>query len=217
MMGFLHLVGTVLTLGTIGFGTPVPQSGSISAAKYCDAATTICYSEWLSPEKIAYRIAIPDTATTGDFDVLLQIEAPRTVGWAAIAWGGVMVNNPLTVGWANGDKTVVSSRSASSRSYPTAFTGASYTILPSSTANATHWTLTVLAKGVSAWGNTNLDPAGTVSLAYAQSARPPTEPANNATRFSVHNSRGKWTHDLKSAQIADFAELVEKASTPPAA
>jgi hypothetical protein len=103
----------------------------------------------------------------------------------------------------------------SSRSYPTPFTGASYTVLPGSTTNTTHWTLTVLAKGVSSWGSTNLDPAGTVSLAYAQSARPPTEPANNATRFSIHNSRGKWTHDLKSAQIADFAELVEKASATP--
>lgn len=111
-MGRLHLAATALVLGNVGLGSPVPQSAAISAAKYCDAATTICYSEWLSPEKIAYRIAIPDTATAGDFDVLLQIEAPQTVGWAAIAWGGVMVNNPLTVGWANGDKSIVSSRSA---------------------------------------------------------------------------------------------------------
>jgi hypothetical protein len=72
----------------------------------------------------------------------------------------------------------------------------------------------VLAKGVSAWGSTKLNPAGTVSLAYAQSASPPTEPANNASRFGIHNSRGKWSHDLKSAQIANFAELVEKASAP---
>jgi hypothetical protein len=53
-----------------------------------------------------------------------------------------------------------------------------------------------------------------VSLAYAQSTSPPTEPANNASRFSIHNSRGKWTHDLKAAQIANFAALVEKASAP---
>lgn len=66
----------------------------------------------MSPEDIAYRIAIPDTATEGDFDVLFQIAAPITVGWAGIAWGGIMVNNPLTVGWANGNTTVVSSRIA---------------------------------------------------------------------------------------------------------
>lgn len=114
MMGLLHLAAAVLTLGNVGLTTPVPQGGDGSAAKYCDAATTICYSEWLSPEGIAFRIAIPDTATAGNFDVLLQIAAPKTVGWAGVAWGGVMVNNPLTVGWANGDTAVVSSRSARS-------------------------------------------------------------------------------------------------------
>lgn len=111
-MGLLYLAATALTLGNLALTTPVPQGGAGTAAKYCDAATTICYSEWLSPEKIAYRIAIPDTATAGNFDVLLQISAPKTVGWAGLAWGGVMVNNPLTVAWANGDTAVVSSRSA---------------------------------------------------------------------------------------------------------
>lgn len=111
-MGFLQLAAAALALGSVASSNPVPQGGAVSSAKYCDAATTICYSEWVSPEKIAYRIAIPDTATAGNFDVLLQIAAPKTVGWAAIAWGGVMVNNPLTVAWANGDKAVVSSRSA---------------------------------------------------------------------------------------------------------
>jgi hypothetical protein len=113
-MGLLQLAAAVLTLGNTGLSSPVPQAGAVPAAKYCDPETTICYSEWLSPEKIAFRIAIPDTAAAGNFDVLLQIAAPKTVGWAGIAWGGVMVNNPLTVAWANGDKTVVSSRSARS-------------------------------------------------------------------------------------------------------
>ncbi|KAL2142034.1 hypothetical protein VTI28DRAFT_1604 [Corynascus sepedonium] len=193
-MGLLHLAATALALGNICTSKPLSQRAAVSAAKYCDTATEICYSEWVSPENIAFRIAIPDTATEGDFDVLLQIAAPITVGWAGIAWGGVMVNNPLTVGWANGNTTVVSSRSATSG------------------VNSTHWTLSVLAQGVSAWGNTKLDPAGNVSFAYAQAARPPTEPANNATRFSIHNSRGTWTHDLKSSQIANFDELVGKAS-----
>lgn len=104
------------------------------------------------------------------------------------------------------------SSGSSARTYPTPYDGAAYTVLPSSGVNSTHWTLSVLAQGVSAWGNTKLDPAGNVSFAYAQAARPPTEPANNATRFSIHNSRGTWTHDLKSSQIANFDELVGKAS-----
>jgi hypothetical protein len=101
-----------LTLISITLSSPLPQAGSPPGNKYCDYLTDICYSEWISPEKIAFRIAIPEDATPGEFDVLFQIVAPKTVGWAGIAWGGVMTNNPLTVGWANGETTVVSSRSA---------------------------------------------------------------------------------------------------------
>jgi hypothetical protein len=70
----------------------------------------------------------------------------------------------------------------------------------------------VLAQGVSAWGSTKLDPAGNATLAYAQSAAPPTQPANNASRFSIHNSHQRFSVDLKAAQIANFAELVQKAT-----
>ena len=43
-------------------------------------------------------------------DVLFSVVAPINVGWAGFAWGGSMTNNPLTLGWANGAKTLVSSR-----------------------------------------------------------------------------------------------------------
>jgi hypothetical protein len=119
----------------------------------------------------------------------------------------------LTVAWANGASTVVSSRSASSRTYPTAFTGATYTVLPGSTANTTHWTLNALVKGVSSFGSTKLNPASTsVSLAYAQSATAPTTPSDPNSRFSIHTTRGKWSHDFVAAKNADWAALVQKAS-----
>jgi hypothetical protein len=113
-MGLLGVVATALTLGGAALGSPVPETAAprAVAAKYCDAKTTVCYSEWVSPEKIAYRIAIPDTATAGSFDILLQIEAPKTVGWAGIAWGGTMTNNPLTVAWASGTTAIASTRKA---------------------------------------------------------------------------------------------------------
>ena len=113
-MAILRLVTVTLAALNTAVAAPSPEVQSTSAAaKYCDAATTICYSEYTSPAKVVYRIAIPDTATaTAHFDVLLSIVAPTTVGWAAIAWGGQMANNPLTIGWANGASTVVSSRRA---------------------------------------------------------------------------------------------------------
>ncbi|KAK3305135.1 uncharacterized protein B0T15DRAFT_567183 [Chaetomium strumarium] len=158
-MGHLQLVAVVLILGSIGLGSP-----------YCDALTTICYTEYISLEQIAIRVAIPDNATAGNFNVRLSCI------------------------------------------YPTPYTGATYTTLSGSTTNSTHWTLSVLAQGVSVWGSAKLNPAGNVTLAYAQSAAPPTQPANNASRFSIHNSHQRFSVDLKAAQIANFAELVQKAT-----
>lgn len=92
-MRLSQLAATLLALlGNAAFAKPVVVQSRDTvhvAAKYCDASTSICYSEFISPEKIAYRFAIPDNATAGNFDVLLQIVAPKAVGWAGLAWGGV--------------------------------------------------------------------------------------------------------------------------------
>lgn len=86
-MHLLQLAATLLAAANAALAKPVQSRDT--AAKYCDASTSVCYSEYISPEKIAYRFAIPENATAGSFDVLLQIVAPKTVGWAGLAWGGV--------------------------------------------------------------------------------------------------------------------------------
>lgn len=64
-------------------------------------------------QTISYRLALPQSATAGSpYDVVLQVVAPLSVGWAGIAFGGNMVRNPLAVGWASGNTPVVSSRFA---------------------------------------------------------------------------------------------------------
>jgi len=100
----------------------------------------------------------------------------------------------------------------SSRTYPQPATDVTYTAIPSLTkANATHWTYTAVAKGASAFGTSKLDPTSkSVSFAYAQAGSAPTEPTNPSSRFSIHQSRGKFTADLAGAKIADFAALVAK-------
>lgn len=111
-MGLVKLAATALALGSVAIASPVQAEPRAAAAKVCDAATTVCWSEYVTPEKIAFRVAIPDTATAGSFDSLLQIVAPKAVGWAGLAWGGSMVNNPLAVAWATATTGVVSSRKA---------------------------------------------------------------------------------------------------------
>ena len=215
-MGLIQIATTALALGGAALASPVEPRAV--AAKVCDAATTVCWSEYVSPEKIAFRVAIPDTATPGNFSALLQIVAPKAVGWAGLAWGGSMVNNPLAVAWATGTTGIISSRKASSRSYPAVSNDVVYTVLPGSGANSTHWTVTAVAKGASAWGTTKLDPSSTsVKFAYAQAASPPTTPTSADSRFSIHQSRGTFNFDLAAAKNAGFPALVEKLSTKPAA
>jgi hypothetical protein len=83
---------------------------------YTDPETGFTYAQYdaqyaLDDRRIFYRVAFPDTASAAKgYDAVIQIQAPNDVGWAALAWGGTMVYNPLTVGWANCSTVVVSSR-----------------------------------------------------------------------------------------------------------
>lgn len=95
-------------VGALARGVPVERR---QQSKYCPGGTQVCFSEYLTPtDDITLRIAIPDVSSA-PFDILLQIIAPvSTTGWAGVAWGGSMTNNPLTVAWPNGETAVVSSR-----------------------------------------------------------------------------------------------------------
>lgn len=102
---------SVLTLKLIVLGSPHPKRN----VAVIDNETGFTFSEY----KVAYsltgnvvfRVATPADAVQGQpFDIVLQIISPTSGGWAAIAWGGTMPKNPITVGWANGNTPVVSSR-----------------------------------------------------------------------------------------------------------
>ena len=101
--------------------------------------------------------------------------------------------------------------------YPTPYAGATYTTLPSSTSNATHWKLDVLCTGCSSWTAKGLDPASASTFAYASSGTAPTEPANNASRFGIHNAKGKFSGNLAAGKNADFDSLVKAAMSAKAA
>ncbi len=112
-MGLLRISTAALALlGSSALAAPTEVVERAASAPVCDAATKICYSETVAGG-ITFKVAIPDTAAAGKpFDILLSITAPKALGWAAIAWGGQMANNPLTIGWANGASATVSSRLA---------------------------------------------------------------------------------------------------------
>ncbi|RYP42798.1 hypothetical protein DL768_010212 [Monosporascus sp. mg162] len=186
-----------------------------AASQYCDGETGVCYSETkVGVAPILWRVAIP-AVEAGPFDILLQVVAPRTVGWAGIAWGGGMLYNPLSVGWPNGNTSVPASRFAHAHVQPDIYDPAVYTTLKGSTANATHWTLTTLCRGCSQWvqnggARTTLDPGTTAaSFAFAASPTPPLDPADPWSPFEIHTEHGLFTLDLRLAQSQNFEQWIE--------
>jgi hypothetical protein len=100
---------------------------------------------------------------------------------------------------------------------PSAYTGATYTVLPTSKVNSTHIRADLLCSGCSQWTGSNnavtaLDPTSTgVTLAYAMSSKAVSTPSSNTSSFSEHSGKGQFTFNLASAANANFGTLVAKA------
>ncbi|KAI5918663.1 hypothetical protein F4810DRAFT_691121 [Camillea tinctor] len=215
-MGFFQIFRVALALSIAGKATPraAPRAPSL----FCDPDTDVCYSgSTVGIAEIAYRVALP-LVDTAPFDMLIQIVAPKSAGWAGIAWGGHMINNTVTLGWANGNSSVVSSRWASAHTVPDVYDSAEYTLLKGSTANDTHWTMNALCKGCSIWthdggATTTLDPGATeANFAWASSPSPPLDPSDNYTVFGIHTEHGTFTIDLAAARTDKFDSYVQTLS-----
>ncbi|RYP65054.1 hypothetical protein DL771_008475 [Monosporascus sp. 5C6A] len=185
-----------------------------------DAETGITFQVFNNPEGVSYGIALPANASAaGGYDIILQVTAPIGVGWAGIAWGGGMVYNPLSIVWRNGESVVASPRMAYGYYQPEIYEDGTLTLLKGSSANATHFKVTVLAQGFSSWtdfdGNAaHLDGSAQVRLAYAYSTTPVNDPASVESDFSIHNSVGRWVHDLAAARSAEFPRWVAENTLP---
>jgi len=183
-----------------------------------DSETGLTFASYTSDRNITFRVAIPDPVPDDKiFDTVLQVVAPKDVGWAGWAWGGSMTYNPLAVAWANGTSgVVVTSRIAYGYFSPPEKPDAKYTVLKTGThVNATHFQVTAKCTGCSRWGDndtgfTELDPAYQSTMAFAYSNTPVDTPGDEASNFGIHDSLGHPIFDLSKAKNADFAAKVEK-------
>ncbi|TAQ86720.1 hypothetical protein B7494_g4951 [Chlorociboria aeruginascens] len=174
-------------------------------------------AQYTLSESITIRIAVPSGVPSNTaFDVVVQVVAPIDVGWTGLAWGGGMLQDPLTVTWRNGNNVVVSSRYATARMQPLAYSQASYDIFRTGTqVNSTHFQYTALCSGCTYYTGANnavhvLNPAGVNSLAFAYCATAPATPSSNTSTFTVHDVTGYWNHDFSTAENTAFTSLVAK-------
>jgi len=170
---------------------------------------------------ITYRVAVPDDAQNyAAFDVVVQVIIPNDVGWAGLAWGGSMTNNPLLVAWRGSSNNVIlSPRWASSHVMPTSSTTSSYTLFKAGTkSNSTHWQFTALCKGCTSWdpsgtgsGTTRyLSPRGGNRLAFAYSPTKPSSANSPSSSLPIHDVHGYWNQDFAAAANANFAATVQR-------
>ncbi len=100
-----------VALASLATAAVIERDTAVTTGRYCDATQrTVCLAEFTATTSgTVFRIGLPEVSKA-PFDTLVQVVAPVTVGWAGLAWGGSMAQNPLTVAWMNGDQGVVSSR-----------------------------------------------------------------------------------------------------------
>lgn len=88
------------------------QVKAVTTSAVVDPLTGLTFASLSVGGDMGFRVAVPATKSTGSYQAVVQIMAPVKTGWAALAWGGGMTNNPLTVAWVNGNNVTVSSRFA---------------------------------------------------------------------------------------------------------
>jgi len=197
-------------------GLASPATATLSkrqtTARYCNPSTQICYLEYSwGPTIPVFRIAVPDTAATNaQFDTLLQIVAPASLGWVGFSWGGGMTLNPLTVVWPNGQGATVSSRWATGRTLPSVYSSATYRTV-SASHNSTHWTVETVCTGCSKWSGGALSATGVNTFAWAVSKTAVSQPANAGSSFQIHNNIGSFGDSLVKVPKATFDAYVKGA------
>ncbi|KAF2653086.1 iron reductase domain protein [Lophiostoma macrostomum CBS 122681] len=196
----------------------VVLASSQTPTPYYDSTSGISYSSVTQANGVTFRVALPVAVTPAD--AILQVIAPVKYGWCGFAWGGHMINNPLSVSWptgaTTGQKSIVSSRMALGyTAVPSPYPNATYTPIKGPAANSTHWTLTTRCQGCTIWsssdGDFNIQNETEAVFAYACSSTPPVTPSSNTSDIQVHEEFGIWGHDLSAAKNASFSSWVKAA------
>jgi hypothetical protein len=67
---------------------------------YDDSETGFRFTSYENDKGVIYRVALSRRISDDKpYDVVVQIVAPISTGWAGLAWGGQMIANPLAVIW----------------------------------------------------------------------------------------------------------------------
>jgi len=193
-------------------------------SKYNDPDTGLTFS-WTYEEYIlstgyfSFRTAqAPDAVNGNDYDIVLQIVAPNSIGWLGLAFGGSMTFNPLLVAWkgpTTAQPALISSRWAEGHTAPKAYPNANYTIYKQGTkSNNTHWQVTARCHGCTSWSNKGsskyINPNGSQRIAWAFSNSKPTQPSNVNSAIPYHGTPNYFNHEFGPGSNPNYVSTVQK-------
>ncbi|KAK8112397.1 hypothetical protein PG984_012923 [Apiospora sp. TS-2023a] len=190
---------------------------------YTDAETGITFQQYPSTDGVTFRVALPDLMSPGQpYDILLQVEAPKSMGWVGWSWAGQMTYSPLTILWANGGAGcafVADGFTINGYQPPTPYADATYQVLKGTGIKGDTMKFTAVCKGCSSWMDFTgepftVDASQEARFAYAFSANPVATPADNTSSFTIHDGVGHWYHDLPAAKNARFDVWVAENTIP---
>ncbi|KAJ3227154.1 hypothetical protein HDU81_006876 [Chytriomyces hyalinus] len=172
---------------TTSTGTAAIATGSQSSAKYCIDGTSCI---------VIVRDSLTKLANVTVYSSLK--------GWAAIGTGSAMAGSTMFVGWRNDGKSVISQRSSSGHSLPSAVASGKTTFIPidsppsiqiPSTAN------TFFSFQVPESMNF-VQTSGSSNFIFAGSDAAPSDKSNSASDFSMHSFKTAFSLDLSQLGAA---------------
>jgi len=190
---------------------------------YVDRQTGFNFAEFKASYNLTdrsvmfYRIAVPATVPSdGGFDVVLQVTAPRDVGWAGMTWCGTMISCPLLAFWYSGNNVIVGSHWVTEHKFPPLSTQSTYTLLKTGTfVNNTHFQFTAKCTGCASWQSSSgrlnkLSARGNNRFAFVYGAQKPSNPSSNQSQFPVHEVNLPWVADFSQGSNPNFSTLLTK-------
>ncbi|KAJ3406734.1 hypothetical protein HDU80_010563 [Chytriomyces hyalinus] len=180
-------------------GTAAIATGSQSSAKYCiDVPVTSCI--------VIVRDSLTKLANVTVYSSLK--------GWAAVGTGSAMAGSTVFVGWRNDGKSIISQRSSSGYSLPSAVASEKTTFIPidtpasiqiPSTAN------TFFSFQVPEFMNF-VQTSGSSNFIFAGSDAAPSNKSNSASDFTIHSFKTAFSLDL--SQLGAASTGVSAAANP---
>lgn len=194
----------------------IASAVSTTPVAYTDPNTDIDFQLLDASDKFSVAIALPETIES-DFIGQLVVPITEKGAWAAVSFGGGMLNHLLLVAWANGDEVVSTFRVAGAYANPPVYDAtavSALTIANGTFVNSTHFSYTYLCKGCIVGGTTTFKKTDEIPvLGWALSSSDPTTPSNPASDLPYHDAGfGLYGQPAVAAQSAKFETWASWAS-----